>query len=76
MESHGTPDEIQITRSTWQLVRDDFVTEPIGLVEVKGKGEVETWRLVGVRAGQATTGVLSGSDGRRARVRHRIELRL
>lgn len=47
MESHGTPDEIQITRSTWQLVRDDFVTEPIGLVEVKGKGEVETWRLVG-----------------------------
>jgi len=47
MESHGTPDEIQITRSTWQLVRDDFVTEPLGLVDVKGKGEVETWRLVG-----------------------------
>jgi class 3 adenylate cyclase len=51
MESHGTPDEIQITRSTWQLLRDDFVTEPIGLVEVKGKGEVETWRLVGARTG-------------------------
>jgi adenylate cyclase len=50
MESHGTPDVIQITRSTWQLLRDDFVTEPIGLVEVKGKGEVETWRLVGARA--------------------------
>jgi adenylate cyclase len=50
MESHGTPDEIQITRSTWRLLRDDFVTEPIGLVEVKGKGEVETWRLVGARA--------------------------
>ena len=51
MESHGTPDEIQITRSTWELVRDDFVTETIGLVDVKGKGEVETWRLVGQRAG-------------------------
>jgi hypothetical protein len=50
MESHGTPDEIQITRSTWELVRDDFVTEPIGLVDVKGKGEVETWRLVAARA--------------------------
>jgi adenylate cyclase len=49
MESHGTPDEIQITGSTWQLVRDDFVTEPIGLVDVKGKGAVETWRLVGPR---------------------------
>jgi adenylate cyclase len=47
MESHGTPDMIQITRSTFELLRDDFVIEPIGLVEVKGKGEVETWRLVG-----------------------------
>jgi guanylate cyclase len=47
MESHGTPDEIQITRSTWELLREDFVTEPIGLVDVKGKGEIETWRLVG-----------------------------
>jgi len=47
MESHGTPDEIQITRETWELLRDDFVTEPYGLVDVKGRGEVETWRLVG-----------------------------
>ncbi len=47
MESHGASDEIQITRPTWELLRDDFVTEPVGLVEVKGKGEVETWRLVG-----------------------------
>jgi hypothetical protein len=47
MESHGTSDEIQITRPTWELLRDDFVTEPVGLVDVKGRGEVETWRLVG-----------------------------
>ena len=47
MESHGTSDEIQITRPTWELLRDDFVTERLGLVDVKGKGEVETWRLVG-----------------------------
>src|SRR5919108_1164679 len=47
MESHGISDEIQVTRSTRELLRDDFVTEPIGLVDVKGKGEVETWRLVG-----------------------------
>jgi adenylate cyclase len=47
MESHGTPDEIQITRSTWELLDGHFVTEPIGLVEVKGKGAIETWRLVG-----------------------------
>jgi adenylate cyclase len=49
MESHGTPDLIQITRPTWELLREDFVAEPLGLVEVKGKGAVETWRLVGPR---------------------------
>jgi adenylate cyclase len=47
MESHGTPDEIQITRSTWELLDGHFVTERIGLVDVKGKGKIETWRLVG-----------------------------
>jgi adenylate cyclase len=49
MESHGTADCIQITRSTWELLRDDFVAEPLGLVDVKGKGPVETWRLIGPR---------------------------
>jgi adenylate cyclase len=49
MESHGRPDEIQITRATRELLRGAFVTEPLGLVDVKGKGEVETWRLVGPR---------------------------
>jgi adenylate cyclase len=51
MESHGTPDAIQITRATWERLRDDFVAEPLGLVDVKGKGSVETWRLVGPRGG-------------------------
>jgi adenylate cyclase len=59
MESHGTPDEIQITRSTWELLDGHFVTEPIGLVDVKGKGQIETWRLVGVS--QASPNL----DGRR-----------
>ena len=47
MESHGTPNTIQITRSTFELLGDDFETEPRGLVEVKGKGQVETWILHG-----------------------------
>jgi len=57
MESHGTPDEIQITRETWELLRDDFVTKPYGVVDVKGKGEVETWRLVGpIGSAERTSG--------------------
>ena len=46
MESHGTSNQIQISRSTCELLGDDFVTEPMGLVDVRGKGAVETWRLV------------------------------
>jgi adenylate cyclase len=49
MESHGSPGAIQITRSTWELVRQDFVTEPRSHVDVKGKGRVQTWHLVGPR---------------------------
>jgi guanylate cyclase len=53
MESHGVPDAIHITRSTHDLLGNDFVTEARGLVEVKGKGEVETWILVGATNGSA-----------------------
>ena len=49
MEAHGTPGVVQITRSTWELVRDDFETEARGPIEVKGKGEVEAWHLVSAR---------------------------
>jgi guanylate cyclase len=55
MESHGSPDSIQITRSTLELLADDFVTEPRGLVQVKGKGQVETWLLVGPNGSSART---------------------
>jgi adenylate cyclase len=56
MESHGRSDEIQITRPTWELLRDDFVTEPLGVVDVKGKGEVETWRLLSRNGARAAAG--------------------
>jgi guanylate cyclase len=49
MESHGTPGAIQITRATYELVKDEFVCEPRGTIPVKGKGPMETWFLVGPR---------------------------
>jgi adenylate cyclase len=55
MESHGTADCIQITRSTWELLREEFDAEPLGTVDVKGKGPVETWRLVGPRGEDVVT---------------------
>lgn len=47
MESHGTPGQIQIARATYELIKDEFICEPRGTVSVKGKGEMETWYLVG-----------------------------
>ena len=49
MESHGVPGRIQISHSTYELLQDDFVCEPRGLVDLKGIGPMETWFLVGAR---------------------------
>lgn len=49
MESHSMPGKIQIGYSTYHLIRDEFVCEPRGIVEVKGKGKMATWFLVGAR---------------------------
>ena len=49
MESHGHAGTIQITRATYELVKDDFVCEPRGTVNVKGKGKMEVWFVTGQR---------------------------
>ena len=46
MESHGESGKIQITRATYELVRDEFECEYIGEISVKGKGKMEAWRLL------------------------------
>ena len=51
MESHGTPGHIQVTNATHDLLQKDFVFEHRGPVEVKGKGEMDTWYLTGERGG-------------------------
>jgi adenylate cyclase len=48
MESHGTAGQIQITRATYELVRDGFDCTPRGTIPIKGKGQMETWYLVGL----------------------------
>jgi adenylate cyclase len=49
MESYGAPGRIQISRPTYELLRDEFECEPRGTITVKGKGEIEAWYLVGLR---------------------------
>jgi len=47
MESHGTSNIIQITRSTYELIKDEFICEPQKPIIVKGKGEMDVWYVLG-----------------------------
>jgi guanylate cyclase len=53
MESHGVPGCIQLTASTCALIEAEFECEPRGTIQVKGKGAMETWYLVGRRQASA-----------------------
>lgn len=45
MESGSVPDAVQVTRSVYEQLKGQFVFEPRGAIEVKGKGKVEAWLL-------------------------------
>jgi guanylate cyclase len=45
MESHGVPGQIQISAATYEHLKGRFECEHRGSIDVKGKGELETWYL-------------------------------
>lgn len=49
MESHGESGKIQITREMYEVLKDDFECEYIGEVNLKGKGNMEAWHLLGTK---------------------------
>jgi len=49
MESHGLGNAVQITQATYELIRDEFVCEPRGTVNVNGKGEMEVWLVMSAK---------------------------
>jgi adenylate cyclase len=49
MESHGLAGEIQVTARTAAALEGAFELEPRGLVDIKGKGPMQTFLLVGER---------------------------
>lgn len=58
MESHGAPGRIQVTPRVYERLRGSFQFEPRGVVDVKGKGPMSTYFLVGKE-----TGSISRADG-------------
>jgi len=55
METEGIPGSIQVTETTYELIRDAFVCEPRGVVSVKGKGDMSTFLLLSRNADTITT---------------------
>jgi guanylate cyclase len=53
MESHGFAGRIQITKMTYELLRDDFECEAVGEILIKGKGPMRVWHLLGRKKGRA-----------------------
>jgi adenylate cyclase len=49
MESHGIPGAIQVTERAHGRLANDFEFEDRGIIDVKGKGSMHTFLLVGAR---------------------------
>ena len=58
MESTGTEGRIQVPQEVYERLRTNFVFEPRGEVEVKGKGVMRTWYLTGRRDDEAVRGAV------------------
>lgn len=46
MESQGIPGAIQVSATTWELLKDKFTFKERGVIDVKGKGEMTTYLLL------------------------------
>ncbi|MFE1748186.1 adenylate/guanylate cyclase domain-containing protein [Coleofasciculus sp. H7-2] len=47
MESHGVAGSIQVTAATYQLLQEKYQWKERGAIQVKGKGEMTTYLLIG-----------------------------
>lgn len=60
MECHGTSGRLQITASTYELIKNDFICEPKGSIMVKGKGVMPVWHVLAEKASYVTVVQSSG----------------
>jgi adenylate cyclase len=62
MESHGIPGSIQVTERAYSNLASAFEFEDRGVIEVKGKGSMRTYLLVGTKIEALARGTGLGSD--------------
>ena len=55
MESHGLPDQIQVTEAVYERLKNEFVFDCRGPIDIKGKGPTVTYLLTGLISDAAAT---------------------
>ena len=61
MESHGEPGQIQVTESTYQALSQQFHFNYRGEIQVKGRGAMKTYWLLGRRSPSSATGATTNN---------------
>jgi adenylate cyclase len=61
MESTGAVGKIQVSQQTYERLKEDFVLEECGEIEVRGKGRMRTWLLVDGKAPATAPSMSSNS---------------
>ena len=59
MESTDSVGRIQVPEAMYVRLKDDFVLQERGHIDVKGKGPMRTWYLIGRKATEESTDVLA-----------------
>ncbi len=59
MESTDSVGRIQVPEAMYERLKSDFVLRERGRIEVKGKGVMRTWYLIGRKAGEEPTDLLT-----------------
>jgi adenylate cyclase len=68
MESTDSAGRIQVPEDIYQRLKDEFVLQERGRIEVKGKGTMRTWYLVGRKAIAGDASDLVAEESHTARV--------
>ena len=71
MESHALPSTIQVTQRTYDHLSSRYELRPRGTVEIKGKGPLSAYLLIGSREPAARPG-----GGRRIQAQHELKKEL
>jgi adenylate cyclase len=68
MESTDSAGRIQVPEDIYERLKDEFVLQERGRIEVKGKGSMRTWYLVGRNAVARDTSDRVAEESHTARV--------